>query len=1020
MRPELHDIERIDQYLDGSMPAAEKILFEQELTVSPALQEAVETQSLLATAVSRKALLAQVQFHAPPRTPASSGSVGILSKFKWPIILSGVVVASLFTWFSTRHKERKATKEATEMVAEVRNDSNNNANDDSAYNPVTASEMSDTTTSEGDNIARGVDFTYQPARRTVVESRPQRTIGGLETWVSPEVQRVLINPNKEELVECRDGSVVFIPKNTFVDSNGEIVKETVTLEIVEALTYDKMVMYNLATMNGKNALVSEGMIYIQPKRGTEELQFAPGKSIQIEIPTANYNSEMLAWKGVPTGDGNINWEDPKAIENFLTTVPMASLDFLPNGFREEVQSTMPFKNHKQSSKELEDSLYYALSSFNTSSSSNQWNSIEINENGEIVKAIVTTPQKSTVGMKTPSTTGQYNLSVNFDNLPKNQKFKVQVNQGKFEATSDIDNNHATINYTNLAVANVRVYSNQCEIVFNNLNLARDMALTLDCKSIDCDGAVLNGNNGTQVPEVKWDKCYLNPSSVRAIYDEKFASTFIATPEFQERLQALHRMPNAQTYLDLYLQNLDKNLHEIDAQIAQKARGTDRQRFLDFASQKHTNVRNTGQDFALLRNYYATQQDKMHRASQQRQDLYAKKNATELAEIQNQFNKMQLDFAKKKAAINDDFDQMVNAPKGKNPRSNENIGMVISPIVTGLIPNNPRPVVGQQQSYSVSWNAPGWMNIDAYLHELSNGQIVVPILASEGNPRGKVYQSINSLKTLIPLNYLKTGYEAHFPKNPSSDIYKKSMCLSIERLEGNRFHLASTTFNPYSSESVSLDGGRDYSESELKAVLEVLHPGSDQITAQLERENVAIQAELERRKRAEELAKRRKEQMDVLDEQRIEAQKELDATKNAIVKRQTMEREYMQHLENAINPCHVNYGVSTQTSPKIVSSPDVEASFPGGLYALNAFVLKSIQYPEQAIAQNLSGKIYVKMVIGTDGTPMNPTVQNPNTTNAILEQEALRIVGMMPKWTPAQNKGAAVTSSVSFPISFTLN
>lgn len=926
MRPELHDIERIDQYIDGSMPAAEKILFEKEMAMSPGLQEAVETQSLLVTAVSRKALLAQVQFHAPPRTPASSGSVGLLSKFKWPIILSSIVAASIFTWFSTRHKERKAKKETTEMVADVNNA--NHSNGDSASNTETADEINDTTFAEGNNIAHGIDFTYQPARRTVVNRSSQKSIGGLDTWVSPEVQRVLINPNKEELVECRDGSVVFIPKNTFVDSKGELVKETVTLEIVEALTFDKMVMYNLATMNGKNALVSEGMIYIQPKRGAEELQFAPGKSIQIDIPTAKYNSEMLAWKGVPTGDGNINWEEPKAIENFLTTVPMASLDFLPEGFRAEVQSTMPYKNHKRSSKELEDSLYYALTSLNTSNANNQWNSIVIDEQGQIVKSIVTTPQESTVGIKPtiPKTKGQYNLSVNFDNLPKDKKFKVQVNQGKFEATSDIENNHATINYTNLATANIRVYSSQCEIVFDNVNLARDAALTLDCKNIDCKLATLNSNASAKATEVKWEKCYLNPSSVGAIYDEKFANTFIATPEFQERLQVLHRMPSAQTYLNMYLQNLDKNLHEIDAQIAQKTRGTDKQRFLDFANQKHTNVRNTGQDFALLRNYYVEQQNKMHQAAQQRQELYAKKNAAELAEIQNQFNKMQLDFAKKKAEVNETFNQMVNTPKGKNPRSIGSLDMAISPIVTGLLPNNPRPTVGQQQSYSVSWNASGWMNIDAYLHELSKGEIVIPILASSEKTRGRIYQSINSLKTLVPLNYLKTGYEAHFPKNPSTNIYDKSMCLSIDRISDNRYHLASTVFNPYTSQSVTLGEGRDYSERELKAVLEVLHPGSDQISAQLEKENVAIQAELERRQRAEELAKRRKEQMDALDKERIEVQKDLDAQKTAILDRHKMEAEYMQHLENVINPCHVDYKQIVVRPPTNSTVPDDGSAF----------------------------------------------------------------------------------------------
>ena len=120
MRPELKQLERIDLFLNGTMEKADKIIFEQELTVNSELQAALETQSLLITAVNRKALLAQIHTFAP----ASQGNVGcssILSKFKWHIILSSIVIGSILTWFAlktdTDSSEDKTLENASAMTS---------------------------------------------------------------------------------------------------------------------------------------------------------------------------------------------------------------------------------------------------------------------------------------------------------------------------------------------------------------------------------------------------------------------------------------------------------------------------------------------------------------------------------------------------------------------------------------------------------------------------------------------------------------------------------------------------------------------------------------------------------------------------------------------------------------------------------------------------------------------------------------------------------------------------------------
>lgn len=56
---------------------------------------------------------------------------------------------------------------------------------------------------------------------------------------------------------------------------------------------------------------------------------------------------------------------------------------------------------------------------------------------------------------------------------------------------------------------------------------------------------------------------INPARISAIWNEKFQNTIIATKEFEERLQEIfaHGLPEI---LDLYVNNLDKKLYEIDS------------------------------------------------------------------------------------------------------------------------------------------------------------------------------------------------------------------------------------------------------------------------------------------------------------------------------------------------------------------------------------------------------------------------------------------------------------------------
>lgn len=78
-----------------------------------------------------------------------------------------------------------------------------------------------------------------------------------------------------------------------------------------------------------------------------------------------------------------------------------------------------------------------------------------------------------------------------------------------------------------------------------------------------------------------------------------------------------------------------------------------------------------------------------------------------------------------------------------------------------------------------------------------------------------------------------------------------------------------------------------------------------------------------------------------------------------------------------------------------------AHFPGGERAIREFVKKNKRYPAECKTNRVSGIVTVGMTIAPDGTPGNASIIS-SSGNELLDAEALRVAGLMPKWTPARN------------------
>jgi protein TonB len=105
------------------------------------------------------------------------------------------------------------------------------------------------------------------------------------------------------------------------------------------------------------------------------------------------------------------------------------------------------------------------------------------------------------------------------------------------------------------------------------------------------------------------------------------------------------------------------------------------------------------------------------------------------------------------------------------------------------------------------------------------------------------------------------------------------------------------------------------------------------------------------------------------------------------------------------------------SSEVISEPEVEATFPGGASGLMKYISENVKYPEDAVKNGIHGKVYLSYIIEKNGQVSNVEVKRG--VDKELDDEAIRVISSMPKWTPASNRGKAVRSQILLPINFSL-
>lgn len=123
------------------------------------------------------------------------------------------------------------------------------------------------------------------------------------------------------------------------------------------------------------------------------------------------------------------------------------------------------------------------------------------------------------------------------------------------------------------------------------------------------------------------------------------------------------------------------------------------------------------------------------------------------------------------------------------------------------------------------------------------------------------------------------------------------------------------------------------------------------------------------------------------------------------------------LNNSIQTSDLKVNQDNQniTGDTVYHFVDKMPEFPGGEKEVVKFLNKTMVYPEKAMKKNEHGKVIVQFVVGKTGKVENAKVLKGVSKD--LDEEALRVINLLPEWIPGELNGEKVAVYRIIPILF---
>ncbi|MDI9339873.1 MAG: cytochrome c [Sediminibacterium sp.] len=394
--------------------------------------------------------------------------------------------------------------------------------------------------------------------RYELNERNQRQWANADKYL--ESQIFSIDGSKDTVIETKGGILLSIPAKNFLNATAEAVSGEIELEVKEALNPLDIMKAGLTTFSNGRLLETGGMFYVNARQNAKNLDIDQSKGIHASIPEINPGKPMLLFDGQRLPNGEINWINPRQLENALHTVDIMSLNFYPPHFLDTLQKMgFDIKN-----KQLTDSIYYSYvcgaspSAPGDSAKTVDFNDVEYwdqpwNNTQQLMRGEKLFRQNCSVchSAGTQMLTGPGLAGVT-QRAPKGDWLvKFILNNEKLIKSGD--------EYANRIY---RQYGKAAMTVFEGQLTETDVNTII---------AYIDNNSAESFPDKGQQTCEIAPYRIKAIHNRQFNSTLLATKAFEERLQSIFKTCNP-SLLELYTRNLDKKMYQLDSMAAEMLSG----------------------------------------------------------------------------------------------------------------------------------------------------------------------------------------------------------------------------------------------------------------------------------------------------------------------------------------------------------------------------------------------------------------------------------------------------------------
>ncbi len=93
----------------------------------------------------------------------------------------------------------------------------------------------------------------------------------------------------------------------------------------------------------------------------------------------------------------------------------------------------------------------------------------------------------------------------------------------------------------------------------------------------------------------------------------------------------------------------------------------------------------------------------------------------------------------------------------------------------------------------------------------------------------------------------------------------------------------------------------------------------------------------------------------------------------------------------------------------------QPEFPGGSEALQKYLEEHIRYPAEAKKAGVTGRVFASFIVRKDGQITNVSLLKGLGFGC--DEEAVRVIEAMPRWTPGSQSGAVLNVKYNLAISF---